>query len=241
MGSYLPTYYWFFSSKKQIEASKEIETNFINTCNNFLKKIKINKDNIKIELLEKHYKLYEDSNLKIQVIGKIEYGKNDIGYPDFLSILFEDGKVKDIENLIEGIKSAHEQFEKNGVNLKSEYNLFIEEVEGFIVNGKLIMKYEWDKITYGFILDLKTDDKKYELTGSLKLEIIFKKKTYIIRFNNNDEKILFCTIINILIFAHEDKIPLIMGLLEKLSKEDKNAKNIDFNDLFKNLPQFNEN
>ena len=53
--------------------------------------------------------------------------------------------------------------------------------------------------------------------------------------------ILFCTIINILIFAHEDKIPLIMGLLEKLSKEDKNAKNIDFNDLFKNLPQFNEN
>ena len=190
--------------------------------------------------MENHYKLYEDSNLKIQVIGKIESGKNDIGYPDFLSILFEDGKVKDIENLIEGIKSAHEQFEKNGVNLKSEYNLFIEEVEGFIVNGKLIMKYEWDKITYGFILDLKTDDKKYELTGSLKLEIIFKKKTYIIRFNN-DEMILFCTIINILIFAHEDKIPLIMGLLEKLSKEDKNAKNIDFNDLFKNLPQFNEN
>ena len=65
MGSYLPTYY----SKKQIEASKEIETNFINTCNNFLKKIKINKDNIKIELLEKHYKLYEDSNLKIYKIG----------------------------------------------------------------------------------------------------------------------------------------------------------------------------
>ena len=103
MGSYLPTYYWFFSSKKQIEASKEIETNFINTCNNFLKKIKINKDNIKIELLESYYKLYEDSNLKIQVIGKIEFGKNDIGYHDFLSILFEEGKVKDIENLIEGI------------------------------------------------------------------------------------------------------------------------------------------
>ena len=53
MGSYLPTYYWFFSSKKQIEASKEIETNFINTCNNFLKKIKINKDNIKIKTFGK--------------------------------------------------------------------------------------------------------------------------------------------------------------------------------------------
>ena len=96
MGSYLPTYYWFFSSKKQIEASKEIETNFINICNNFLQKIKINKDNIKIKFLERHYKLYEDSNLKIQVFGKIESGKNDIGYPGFLSILFEEGKVKDI-------------------------------------------------------------------------------------------------------------------------------------------------
>ena len=39
----------------------------------------------------------------------------------------------------------------------------------------------------------------------------------------------------------EDKIPLIIGLLEIFSKEDKNAKNIDFKDLFKNLPQFNEN
>ena len=142
--------------------------------------------------------------------------------------------MKDIENLIEGIKSANEHFKEKGVDLKSEYSLFIKEVEGFIVNGKLIMKYEKDKITYGFILNLKTDDKKYQLTGSLGLEIIFKKKTYIIRFNNKDE-ILFCTIINILIFAHEDKIPLIMGLLEKLSKEDKNAKNIDFNDLIKDL------
>ena len=53
--------------------------------------------------------------------------------------------------------------------------------------------------------------------------------------------ILFYTIINILIFAHEDKIPLIIGLLEIFSKEDKNAKNIYFKDLFKNLPQFNEN
>ena len=241
MGSYLPTYYWFFSSKKQIEASKEIETNFINTCNNFLKKIKINKDNIKIEFLKNYYKLYEDSNLKIQVSGKIEFGKNDIGYPDFLSILFEEGKVKDIENLIEGIESANEHFKEKGVDINSEYSIFIKDVGEFIVNGKLIMKCEKDKITYGFILDLKTDDKKYDLTGSLKLEIIFKKKTYIIRFNNKDEMILFCTIINILIFAHEDKIPLIMGLLEKLSKEDKNAKNIDFNDLFKNLPKFNEN
>ena len=37
------------------------------------------------------------------------------------------------------------------------------------------MKCEKDKITYGFILNIKTDDKKSELTGSLKLEIIFKK------------------------------------------------------------------
>ena len=49
--------------------------------------------------------------------------------------------------------------------------------------------------------------------------------------------ILFCTIINILIFAHEDKIPLIIGLLEIISKEDKKAKNIDFNELLKNLPK----
>lgn len=52
--------------------------------------------------------------------------------------------------------------------------------------------------------------------------------------------ILFCTIIIILIFAYEDKIPLIIGLLEIISKKDKKAKNIDFNDLFKNLPKFDE-
>ena len=50
--------------------------------------------------------------------------------------------------------------------------------------------------------------------------------------------ILFCTIINILIFAHEDKIPLIIGLLKIFSKEDKNAKNIDFNDLIKDLIKY---
>ena len=68
---------------------------------------------------------------------------------------------------------------KKGVDLNSEYSLFIKEVGEFIVNGKLIMKCEKDKITYGFILNLKTDDKKYEL--SLKLEIIFKKKPYMMK------------------------------------------------------------
>ena len=37
---------------------------------------------------------------------------NDIGYPDFVSILFEDGKAKDIENLIERILSIHELLKK---------------------------------------------------------------------------------------------------------------------------------
>ena len=125
--------------------------------------------------MERHYKLYEDSNLKTQVIGKIEAGLNDIDYPDVVSILFENEKVKDDDNLIEGILSAHEFFKEKGVELKSEYSLFIKEVGGFIVNGKLIMKCEKDKIIYGFILKIKTDDKKSELTGILKLEIIFKK------------------------------------------------------------------
>ena len=54
MGSYLSKYYCFFSSKKQIEVPEANEINFINICNNFLQKIKINKDNIKIEFLERH-------------------------------------------------------------------------------------------------------------------------------------------------------------------------------------------
>ena len=240
MGFLMSKNYWFFSSQKQIEVSKANEINFINICNNFLEKIKINKDNVKLELLNTQSKLYEDSNLKIQVIGKIEAELNDIDFPDFGSILFENEKVKDDDNLKEGILSSHEVFEEKGVDLKSDYSLFIKELGGFIVNGKLLMKYEEDKIIYGFILKIKTDDKKYELTGILKLEIIFKIKPYIIHFNNNDEMILFCTIIIILIFAYEDKIPLIIGLLEIISKKDKKAKNIDFNDLFKNLPKFDE-
>ena len=67
--------------------------------------------------------------------------------------------MKDDDNLIEGILSAHEFFKEKGVDLKSEYSLFIKEVGGFIVNGKLIMNCEKDKIIYGFILKIKSDDK----------------------------------------------------------------------------------
>ena len=37
--------------------------------------------------------------------------------PDFVSILFEDGKAKDIENLIERILSNHEHFKEKELTL----------------------------------------------------------------------------------------------------------------------------
>ena len=231
------------SNDDQIEVSNANETNFINDCNNFLKKIKINKKNLKIEFLNREYILYEDSNLTIQVLGKIEAGLNDIDYLDYVSILFENSKAVGDDNLKEGISEVSNKFKEKGVELKSDYSLFIEEVGGFIVDGKLLMKYENEenKFIYEFILKIKTDEKEYEtsveLIGILRLEIIFKKKPYLIHFKNKNEAILFSTIINILIFVYEDKIPLIIGLLEIISKEDKKAKNIDFNELLKNLPK----
>ena len=56
MGFLMSKNYWFFSSQKQIEVSKANEINFINICNNFLEKIKINKDNVKLEFLNRQYK-----------------------------------------------------------------------------------------------------------------------------------------------------------------------------------------
>ena len=244
---------WLYPRKiiEYFTKSNTKETNFINSCNNFLKKIKLNQKGIKIEYLNEKYVLYGNSNLKVQVIGKIEAGLNDIDYPDFVSIFFEDSKAVDDKNLKDAISAASKTFEEKGVALKSDYSLFIKEIGGFIVDGKLVMKYEekneeykFIKFIYEFILKIKTDKKRddtsAELTGILRLEIIYKvqKKPYIVRFNNKEEMLVLSTII--LILAYEDKIPLIMQFLEIIGQEDKKAKNFDFSEMFKNLPQFEE-
>ncbi len=225
--------------KLETEKSKNIEDDFIKKCNDFLKQIKINKNNIQIDLLNKKYILYENPNLIIQVSAEMKGGLYNIDN-SITKILFTDANTSDDKKLEKEITSLSKEFDKKGVDLKRDYPSFIKEVGNFIIDGKLCFKYEESKFTYEFLIQLEKGKNKInslKFYGVLKLEIIFKKKPYIINFKTKDETIVFSTIINILIYSYEDKISLIFELLDLFSEENKNEKNIELLDTMKKFFQ----
>lgn len=224
------------SSDNQEEQTKNFKNTFLKMCNDFIHKIKINKDSVKIEFLDKKYTLYENSNVKIQVLGQIENYIKNLKLPGFVNINFENSNPVDDKELKKDVSSLSKSFIKKGVDLDEDYSLFMKEIGGFIVDGKFKMKYEDNKFIYEFVLELKNEQTEkrtlYKIVGVLRLEILFKKKNpYIINANYKKETILFSTIFNILIFLYEDKIDLIIEILEIICKENKEDKTISLNDL----------
>ena len=66
------------SDNKEEEEKAKMEKTFIELCNDFINQIKINTGNRKIEILNKPYILYEDDDVKIQVVGRLEERINNI-------------------------------------------------------------------------------------------------------------------------------------------------------------------
>ncbi len=223
------------SSGNQGEQIQNSENTFLKMCNNFIDKIKINKNSIRITYLNKEYTLYNKSNVEIKVLAKLENYFNTLKLPGFVSIFFMNSNPVDDKGLKKEVSSISKSFTKKGVLLDEDYSLFMKKIGGFIVDGRLMMKYENNKFIYEFVLELKNEQTKKSsldrFVGVLRLEIIFKKKPYIINANYKTKTILFSTIFNILIFLYEDKIGLIIEILEIICKEDKKDKNINLNEL----------
>lgn len=227
------------------EENNEIIDIFLQKCNDFLKQIKININDIQIEILNKSYVLYQTDKIKILASATLnaDIKLKKFVNPNSVKLEFKDSKVTDDKQLQKDISSISKKFkEKFGVDLEYEYPLFIKKIGNFLINGTLSIKYENNKFKYEFMIRMKKDEEdSHEIKGILRLEIIFKNKPYLIRFNSTDNSrtiLLNSTILNILISSYEDKIPLILYLFETNSEKDTgNNKNIDFMKMFENVCQ----
>ena len=146
------------SNNKEEEEKAKMEKTFIEMCNDFINKIEINTVNQKIEILNKPYILYEDRDIKIQVVGRLEERINNINNdlkqklrnlrkPAYETIfVFEKSNIVKDNGLEKGISSVSSLFEKNGIDLIEKYPLFTKKIGDFIVDGSLRMRYTINKI-----------------------------------------------------------------------------------------------
>ena len=249
------------SNNKEEEEKAKMEKTFIEMCNDFINKIEINTVNQKIEILNKPYILYEDRDIKIQVVGRLEERINNINNdlkqklrnlrkPAYETIfVFEKSNIVKDNGLEKGISSVSSLFEKNGIDLIEQYPLFTKKIGDFIVDGSLRMRYTINKISFELVLELKKEqtektssNNKY--LGILGLEIIFKEKDIFINFTDKSHKkenyaflIIFSIIMLLILFLYEDKIELVKEILVIL---DKNCKNEKKTEAFSLLDQFIE-
>ena len=250
------------SYNKEEEEKAKMEKTFIEMCNDFINKIEINTVNQKIEILNKPYILYEDRDIKIQVVGRLEERINNINNdlkqklrnlrkPAYETIfVFEKSNIVKDNGLEKGISSVSSLFEKNGIDLIDKYPLFTKKIGDFIVDGSLRMRYTINKISFELVLELEKEqtektsaNNKY--LGILGLEIIFKEKNNIfINFTDKSHKkenyaflIIFSIIMLLILFLYEDKIELVKEILVKL---DENCKNEKKTEAFSLLDQFIE-
>lgn len=247
------------SDNKEEEEKAKMEKTFIELCNDFINQIKINTGNRKIEILNKPYILYEDDDVKIQVVGRLEERINNITNdirqkirnlekPAYETIfVFEKSNIVNDNDLEKGISSISSLFKKNGIDLIEKYPLFKKKIGDFIIDGSLRMRYTINKISFELVLELKKEqtektssDNKY--LGILGLEIIFKEKTIFINFTDKSHKkenyaflIIFSIIMLLILFFYEDKIELVKEIPEKLDKNCKNEKKTETGSL---LDQF---
>ena len=249
------------SYNKEEEEKAKMEKTFIEMCNDFINKIEINTVNQKIEILNKPYILYEDRDIKIQVVGRLEERINNINHgieqklrnlkkPAYETIfVFEKSNIVKDNGLEKGISSVSSLFEKNGIDLIEKYPLFTKKIGDFIVDGSLRMRYTINKISFELVLELEKEqtektssNNKY--LGILGLEIIFKEKNIPTNFTDKSHKkenyaflIIFSIIMLLILFLYEDKIELVKEILVIL---DKNCKNEKKTEAFSLLDQFIE-
>ena len=249
------------SNNKEEEEKAKMEKTFIEMCNDFINKIEINTVNQKIEILNKPYILYEDRDIKIQVVGRLEERINNINHgikqklwnlekPAYETIfVFEKSNIVKDNGLEKGISSVSSLFEKNGIDLIEKYPLFTKKIGDFIVDGSLRMRYTINKISFELVLELEKEqtektssNNKY--LGILGLEIIFKEKNIPTNFTDKSHKkenyaflIIFSIIMLLILFLYEDKIELVKEILVIL---DKNCKNEKKTEAFSLLDQFIE-
>lgn len=211
---------------------------FLESCNNFLKHIKINQDEIKIEFGTKKT-LYDKNGVLIEVSAKMESGLYNLS-KNLFNIEFKNSEPTNDKSVKNAINSISKEFKVKGVDLESDYSLFTKKVGEFMVDGNLYFKFytkeENSVFACEFKVKVKKDGERFtssEFYGVLALEITFKKKPYFIRLKNKrmGTLIIASTIANLLIFSYEDKIPLVIEFLDKISDEGKNKKEIDVNKL----------
>ena len=249
------------SYNKEEEEKAKMEKTFIEMCNDFINKIEINTVNQKIEILNKPYILYEDRDIKIQVVGRLEERINNINNdlkqklrnlkkPAYETVfVFEKSNIVKDNGLEKGISSLSSLFIKNGIDLIEKYPLFTKKIGDFIVDGSLRMRYTINKIIFELVLELEKEqtektssNNKY--LGILGLEIIFKEKNIPTNFTDKSHKkenyaflIIFSIIMLLILFLYEDKIELVKEILVIL---DKNCKNEKKTEAFSLLDQFIE-
>ena len=242
------------SNNKEEEEKAKMEKTFIEMCNDFINKIKINTVNKKIEILNKPYILYEDHDIKIQVVGRLEeiisHTNNNLQQkiinmqkPAYETIfVFEKSNIVNDNGLEKRISSISSLFKKNGIDLIESYPLFAKKIGDYIVNGSLRLRYTINKIIFELVLELEKDqtektgaDNKY--LGILGLEIIFKEKIFI-NFTDKSHKkenyeflIIFAIIMLLILFLYEDKIEVVKEILEKIDKNCKIEKKTETGNL----------